>query len=488
MTAAVTPVGAAAARRAGLGQLVAGFLVFLLMGLLGLVMRLGHSGWVGVSPDWFYRIMTLHGSGMITGTMLAAMGGYVVATSDHLPLRSGWLWGATGAFVAGAGLVIVATVGAKLATGWTVLYPLAFEGKTWGMTAAIVMYAGYALVGVGFLLYCVTVLAATVRASGGLGRALGWKFLFSGGRDTSDPLPTPAALAGTVVALDGILAVGFGVVYLVSPFLGSSPPARQVDPLFAKNVLMVFGHTFANLTIYLAAAMVYVTLPRYTGREWKTTWPVVLALNLVIVLVLSPVFHHLYQDFAQPMALHLIGQIGSYVTGVPAVLVTVIGALALIYRSEFRWSVPSILIVLGLWGWVFGGMAAVLDGTIAVNQVMHNTLWVPAHFHTYYLLGAASFTLAFFYDVTGRLSGRDGGAASRRMAWLFGLGAAGFVLALFVAGASSVPRRFAVHLPEWQIWAKLAVPFVVVEAVGLGWIVIEIAGRLRAAWAAGAEA
>jgi cytochrome c oxidase subunit 1 len=473
-----------AVRRAGLAQLGAGFGVFLLMGVLGLLMRLSQSGWVGLPPDWFYRIMTLHGSGMIAGTMLAAMGGFAAAVGDRVPLSARWLWIGSAIYVAGAGLVIAATVGGKLATGWTVLYPLAFEGKTWGMGAALLMYGGYACVGVGFLLFCLNVLGATVKASGGLGSALGWRFLFSGGRDRSLPLPEPAALAGTVVALDGIVAVGFGVVYLVAPFLGRSPPGQQLDPLFAKNVLMVFGHTFANLTIYLAAALVYVTLPRYTGREWKTGWPIVLALNLVIVLVVSPVFHHLYQDFAQPMPLHLIGQIGSYVTGVPAVLVTVVGALALIYRSDFKWAVPSILIVLGLWGWVFGGLGAVLDGTIAINQVMHNTFWVPAHFHTYYLLGVAAFVLAFFYDLTAGSSGRHGTALSRRMVWLFGLGAAGFVLLFFVAGATGVPRRFAVHLPQWQLWAKLAVPFVLVEALGLAWIALEIAGRFRAAWAA----
>ena len=34
-----------------------------------------------------------------------------------------------------------------------------------------------------------------------------------------------------------------------------------------------------------------------------------------------------------------------------------------------------------------GGVAAVIDSTVAVNLVFHNTLWVPAHFHTYYLMG-----------------------------------------------------------------------------------------------------
>jgi cytochrome c oxidase subunit 1 len=346
------------------------------------------------------------------------------------------------------------------------------------------MYGGYALVGLGFLLYCLNVLQATAKAAGGLRRALGWRYLFSGGRDATAYLPTPVALVGTVVALDGILAVAFGVVYLAGPFLGAGSPAERMDPLLAKNILMVFGHTFANLTIYLAAGTLYATLPHYTGREWKTSWPLVLALNLVIVLVLMPVFHHLYQDFAQPAALQYVGQIGSYAVGIPAVVVTILGALALVYRSEFTWAVPSILIALGLWGWVFGGIGAVLDGTIGINQVMHNTLWVPAHFHTYYILGAVSFVLAYYYRLTAELSGRGETGMSRLMTWVFGAGAAGFLVMFFVSGANSVPRRFAVHLPEWQGYARLAALFVAVEAMGLAWVAFEILGRIVPAWRA----
>lgn len=484
MVAAPIVNGSAALRRVALLHLLAGVAVFLLMGVLGLVLRLAQAGTIAIGADWFYRIMTLHGSGMIAGLMLASMGGLAAALARSLPMSAGWLGVALVVYLLGTGLVIVATVGGGLAAGWTVLYPLPFAGKTWGLAAALAMYAGYALVAVGFLLYCFNVLAAARRASGSLGKALAWRFLFSGGRDVSDPLPSPAALAGTVVALDGMFAVIAGVLYLVSPFIGPQPLEQQVDPLLAKNVLMVFGHTFANLTIYLAAGLVYTTLPIYTGREWKTTWPIVAALNLVILLVLAPVFHHLYQDFAQPIGLQYAGQIASYVTGVPTVIVTIVGALALLYRSGFRWSVPVILIVLGIWGWVFGGVGAVLDGTIAINQVMHNTLWVPAHFHTYYLLGVVTFVFAYLYHLTGELSGRSERGVSRAMAWLFGIGAAGFVLMFFISGARGVPRRFALHLPEWQTYATIAVPFVIVEMIGLAWIVLEIAGRTRPAWRA----
>lgn len=60
--------------QATLVYMLVGFAVFLLMGVLGLLMRLQHAGWIDLGPRWFYRIMTLHGSGMVAGVLLASLG------------------------------------------------------------------------------------------------------------------------------------------------------------------------------------------------------------------------------------------------------------------------------------------------------------------------------------------------------------------------------------------------------------------------------
>ncbi len=471
-----------AAVRAGIAYMVAGFAVILLMGLLGLVMRLTHGGTITIAPAWFYRIMTLHGAGMIAASLLVVMGGFAAVLSRTVRLSTRWLWIGWVVSLLGVVLVVAATLLGGFGGAWTVLHPLPFEGQVWSRGAALTMYTGYLCVALGFLAYCGVLLTGTVRARGGLGRALAWRYLFSGGKDTRDLLPTPVELAGTTIALDGIFAVLAGAVYLVPLYAEAFGWAPRADALFAKNVLFIFGHTLANLTIYLAAGLVYTLLPAYTGREWKTTWPIVLAWNLVIFLILMPVFHHLYQDFAQPEALALVGQIGSWAVSLPAVLVTILGALALIYGSRLRWAVPSVLVVLGLWGWVVGGVGALLDSAIGVNQVMHNTLWVPAHFHTYYVLGAVAFGIAYFYHLLAELSGARERQGSRVAAWLYGIGGAGFALMFFLSGADSVPRRFAAHLPEWQRYARWAVPFVLLIAAALLWLTLDMIGRLAPAW------
>lgn len=469
--------------RVAIVYMLTGFVVFLLMGLLGLLMRLAHAGFLNLAPNWFYRIMTLHGSGMVAASMLAAMGGFAAVLSQGVRLNTRWLWTVFIIYFLGAGFVIIATLLGGFAAGWTTLHPLPYLSKGgWGMAAALAMYVGYLFVAVAFLLYCLQVIYATSKAYGGVTKALAWEYLFSGGRKAPGKMPRPVDIVGTVVAIDGTIAVLAGAALLVPLFAQAAGLVEMVDALYAKNLLFLFGHTFVNLNIYLSAGLVYATLPLYTGREWKATWPVVLALNLVIVLVLLPYFHHLYQDFAQITPLHVLGQIGSYGVAIPAFVVTILGGLALIYHSGMRWAVPSILIVLGLWGWTFGGMGAVLDSTIGVNQVMHNTLWVPAHFHSYYLLGAVAFAWAYMYHLVAELSGVEDRRVTHWAAWLYGVGGAGFLLMFFFSGANSVPRRFAVHLPEWRGFAQVAVIFVLVLAVSLAWLAYETLRRVKPAW------
>ena len=479
--------------RVSIVYMVTGFAVFALMGFLGLFMRLVHGGvelslfgqtlkfGEMITPEWFYSIMTLHGSGMVAANLLAAMGGFAAAASKSLKLSSKLLWTVFVIYFLGAGFAIASTMIGRFGAGWTVLHPLPFKGN-WDLWAAIAIYLGYLFIAVAFLLYCLNLLYATVKANGGLGKALAWPYLFSGGTKGKDKLPSPVEILAGVVAIDGIITVLAGATLLVPIFAEAAGLVEAVDALFAKNLLFLFGHTLVNLNIYLAAGLLYSTLPAYTGRQWKTTWPLALALNLVIIMILLPYFHHLYQDFAQSSILHILGLIGSYGVALPAFLVSILGGLSMMYRSGMRWSVPSILIALGLWGWTFGGLGAVIDSTIPVNQVMHNTLWVPAHFHTYYLLGAVAFAWAFMYHLIFELSNAKENIMSKLSAWLYGIGGAGFVIMFFVSGANSVPRRYAAHEAQWQGFAQIASIFVVVLAVGMLWLAIEMLARLAKAW------
>jgi len=456
------------------------------MGLLGLHMRLDQGGLMTLSPTWFYRIMTLHGSGMVAGTMLATMGGLAAAVGQTVRLSARALWTAFVVYMLGMGFVVMATTLGGFAAGWTVLYPLPALGHVWTLWAAVAAFVGLLFVTLGFTFYCFHIARRIAVERRGLGNALGWS-LWRKTEPSDHRRPGSAVeIIATVVTLQGVFTGLVGAAYVVPVLLKDAGLVAALDPLLEKNLAYLFGHQLANLNIYFAAAFVYALVAEHTGRPWPASRHVAVAWNLVLLLVLLPWPHHLYQDFAQPTFMPVAAEAVSFLVGIPSFLVTIFGALGRIHRSGMRWSVPMIFVALGLWGWVTGGLGAVLDSVIQVNQITHNTLWVPAHFHTYYLLGAASFTWAYLYDLVTRLAGVPERRASRVAAWLYGVGGAGFVLMFFLSGAAGVPRRFAAHVPQWQPFARVAVPFVLLLALALAWLAVDVLARLRLAWA-GAE-
>lgn len=473
------------ALRAALVYLYVGFILFLAMGLFGFAMRLGHAGAAPLDPARYDEFFTLHGAGMIAAVLLAAMGGIVAVLSPHVHMDARLLWIGFVLYFLGVGYIPIAVLLGGFAAGWTVLYPLPVAYQAgWTSWATFAFLLGYLFVALGFGVWCLAVLLGTARAYGGLRRALAWPLVFSGGRKNPQPVPHLQDIVASVIGIYGIASVLVGAVYLIPLFGQNLSLSGAVNALLMKNLVFLFGHNVVNLTIYLGAGLVYATLPAYAGRSWKTSWLSAFVINLLFISMLLPFFHHMYQDFVNTVPLHLIGEVGSYVSGLPVLLVTVLGGLVLVYRSGLRWAVPSILILIGFWGWVFGGIGALVDATIPVNQVYHNTMWVPAHFHTYYLLGAAAFVWAFLYHLAADLSGRREPALSRIAAWVYGIGGAGFVLMFFIAGAGGMPRRYAVPVPGTgeQTLAAVASGFVVVLGLALAWLAYDLLSQLGPAW------
>ena len=62
----------------------------------------------------------------------------------------------------------------------------------------------------------------------------------------------------------------------------------------------------------------------------------------------------------------------------------------------------------------------------------------------------------------------------------YGVGGLGFVAAFLAAGASSVPRRFAAHLAEWQPLAVVGSAFGAIVLLASLLLVARVVARLRA--------
>lgn len=414
--------------------------LFLVLLLLGLTMRLNQAAAINVDADLFYAIMTLHGLGMAGTAFVAGFASVTYLLSRYVRVNATIMWAMYVMTVVGVvGLVVACLIG-RFGPGWYLLYPLPFMSNgiwpNWSLGLAVVSLI---VLGVAWLLGQIEAFRAVI-ARYGLANALAWQYL---SRRSAPAMEIPpivlVSIAGCLVP--GILTTIDGAVLLMLYLFKWFSPALSLDPLLLKNMVFLWGHTLVNITMYLGLAIVYELLPKYSGRPWKTNAVVAASWNAVLLLVLFAFFHHLYMDFAQPKALQYVGQATSYLSAIPATVVTVFGVIAQVYGSKMPWRFVPLCFFVGTIGWVIGGLAAIVDSTIAVNFAFHNTLWVPAHFHTYFLAGYFLLLWGFLYDFSGSVREE---LAKLGLALLV-VGAYGFLFMFYLGGTFGVPRRYAAY-------------------------------------------
>ncbi|MCO6461555.1 MAG: cbb3-type cytochrome c oxidase subunit I [Saprospiraceae bacterium] len=415
-------------------------IIFPLLIILGLLMRLNQGEVIDLGIDNFYVVMTLHGLGMAGLLYSMAFGAlwYLLASRYvKLNIKVGYFIYTT-VIIGVVGLVIATLIG-KFGAGWYLLYPLPFKGTFWPGWATALSIISLILLGIAWLIGNIHVVYALARNFGGLANIIGWQYL---GRKKVDTELPPVVLIAAISLIPGVIAFLAGAVFLIMFLLQNFEPGLNFDNLLVKNLIFFFGHTLVNITLYCCLGWVYALLPEYSGREWKVNKLLVYSWNATFFFILFAYFHHLYMDFVQPKPLHIAGQLASYFSAIPATAVTMFGVISQIYRSKIRWTIVPTTFLLGVAGWAIGGFAAVVDSTIAINKILHNTLWVPAHFHTYMLTGVVLFLLGFLFHLTQTKDEQVKDKLSITGFWTFLIAAHCFVASFYAGGLNSIPRRY----------------------------------------------
>jgi len=445
-----------------------GIVVYMLMMIAGAVFRGAQATWLPIPPNFVYEIMTLHGAGMVGVSGLAGAAVMWYFLRRYVKLSTGMFLTMLVLSLVGVVMILAAIGIGRFAGGWTFLYPLPAKSMgLWGPHAAGAFVGGLVFIGVGFLLFYLDCALAILRRYGSLVKALGLNQLFgSGPVNTSLP---PAVVASTMVVIINILGILVGAVVLVMSLINIYVPGVVFDALLMKNLIFFFGHVFINATIYMAVIGVYEIVPRYTGRPWLISRPFLASWAAVTLIVMAVYPHHLLMDYVMPKWMVVMGQVLSYLSGIPVLLVTAYGALVNIHRSGLKWDLPLRLMIFSLFGWAAGVIPAIIDGMVRVNLVMHNTQWVPGHFHFYLLLGLVPMLLGTMLFVCTRSDWRET-ALDRASFWTYGVAGAVFCFVFLAAGWQGVPRRFAVHDAPWLGFAQvgtLAAALLLVAAVVL---------------------
>lgn len=421
--------------------------LILLMMIMGLLMLLNQGELITISDGFFYKIMTLHGTGMVGAGALAGVAIMYYFLSQYVQLSKGIFVTNIATFLIGVVMVLISIFIFDYASAWTFLYPLpAISGGMWGATGAVLYLGGMTILGVGFLLFYLDAGRAIIKKYGNLGNALGWPIIF--GKQMKEELP-PCVVASTMVTIVNTAALVTGASILVMSIINLFNPSFTIDPLLAKNLIYAFGHIFANSIIYMGVIAVYEVFPKYTGRPWKTYGTFLIAWNASTLFTMIIYPHHLLMDFAMPKWMLILGQVLSYANGLPVLVVTAFGALQIIFRSGIKWDMASTLFFTAMFGWVIGVVPAIIDATVAINHVMHNTKWVPGHFHMYMGIGACAMIWGFMYYLL-KVEGIKLASISDKLSfWLYLVSFIGLTFSFLYSGKVSAPRRWSQHFPEW---------------------------------------
>ena len=422
---------------------VLAMLILLFTGILGFVMRLSQANILTIDPSLFYTILTFHGLVNVTIFFLApfTMARYLLSRYIELSRMASIVsWG-----LIVTGLIGVATsiLLGGLAFGWYFLYPIEFYGP-WPRWATLLWLISMILIGLGALIIAIDNIRGMVSRYG-LSRSLGWHYI-SGSIDVEVQPIIVISMASSIICVSALISGAELLINMTLEYLGI---IDGLDPLYAKNETFMFGHSLANLAMLYALASVYEVMPRYSGKPWKTSWMVAVAWNIAVIYVILAMFHHLFQDYAQPLFRHLLGNIFSWVAPIPAIAVTILGAYSQIYSHRVNrgeWDMVPAYILAGLTSFIIGGWAAVIDATPPANARFHNTLWVPGHFHTYFSYGVVVMSIALLWH----LYWEHGVGSLKRGQWikiiyLMSIGWALHVLSFYLGGLFSIPRRYMVY-------------------------------------------
>ena len=416
--------------------------VFLLVGgLFGIALALTRWPAVQILPaDWFYLALTAHGLDvLLVWIIFFEMAVLYFASSVLLGARLATpriAWLGFALMLIGAVVTNVAVLQGESTVMFTSYVP---------MKAAPHFYLGILLFAVGALLGCFVFLGTLVVAKA--------EKTYKG----SVPLVTFGALTAAIIA---IFTIASGAIILLPTFLWSLGYISHIDTLMYKTIWWAMGHSSQQINVsahiaiwYLIAAMVFGAKPLSEKVSRMAFFMYILFLQLASAhhLLVEPGLSPEWKIFNTSYALYL-AVLGSLIHGL-----TVPGSIEAAQRRKgynnglfewlrkAPWSNPAfsgMFLSLLMFG-ILGGITGVILGTEQINIIMHNTMYVPGHFHGTVVGGTTLAFMAVTYPLVNLIFRRELILAkwAQWQPYVFALGVTGLAMAQMGAGTLGVSRR-----------------------------------------------
>jgi len=294
----------------------------------------------------------------------------------------------------------------------------------------------------------------------------GWRKEHPGER-----IPLMAFMSITTYVMWDIASVGLAieVVALLLPWsLGLLPGA---DPMLSRTLFWFTGHPIVYFWLLPIYVSWYGMIPRQAGGVLFSDTLTRVAFILFILLV--PVgFHHQFVDPGISEGLRFTVAFITFAIFFPSLMT----AFAVMYALEiagrrgggtgliswfFRipWKDPSVAAqVLAMLAFLLGGISGLMNASYTMNMEIHNTAFVPGHFHLTIGTAVALSYMGIAYWLIPFLEQRElwSPRLARIQAFLYFGAVLIFSCGMTAGGLQGMPRRTdfsdaSYNLPSWRI-------------------------------------
>lgn len=302
-------------------------------------------------------------------------------------------------------------------------------------------------------------LGATVMVAASLLVALQVILTWVGWKKANPGKVTPLVTFMSVALWMMWLVCSLGLVsesfFVLIPWIFGLRPG--VDPLIAKTLFWWTGHAIVYFWLLPAYISWYAFLPKQAGGRIISE-PLTRLTFVMFLLNSTPVgIHHQYADPNISNTWKLIHMFLTFLVAIPSLLTafSIAGALEDAARARggrgilgmlthLPWNNPSVVgQILAMISFIGGGAGGIITASFAFSPVIHNTAWIPGHFHiTVGSAVAMTFMAVAFWFVphlTGKRLVAPKVALASMYTWFIGM--MFFAVGMHWEGLLGVPRR-----------------------------------------------
>jgi cytochrome c oxidase subunit I len=273
----------------------------------------------------------------------------------------------------------------------------------------------------------------------------------------SVPLVTFGAITAAIIA---VFTIASGAIILIPTFLLSVGIIKEVDPLIYRTIWWAFGHSSQQINVAAHISIWYAVAAIAFGAKPMSERVSRGAFLLYILFLQLASAHHLLADPGVSTAWKVVNTSYFMYFAVLASMIhglTIPGAIEVAQRAKgynnglFEWLRKAPWgnpvwsgVFISIIGFGFlGGISGVMMGTEQLNMIIHNTVYVPGHFHATVVVGTTLTFMALTFFLIPVLFKREmiNPALAKWQPYLFGFSMYFFCLVMMGAGTLGVSRR-----------------------------------------------